>query len=322
MTRGFITIATGKKHYYELAAHLLLSYRFFTNNPYPFAIIAEEHNEYTALFDDVIITAESMHSFTDKFLLLKLCPYDETIFFDADSLAYGDLNQYWDFFKDATDFSATGENFDLHAEKGAWYNAEDIGVYGSKIEYKSRVHAGVCFVRKSEKTLRMYEDCMDIYRHYNELYFHTAPASVDECVFGVAMPMNNMKAIPECNTMLAAYPCLTSLKADLLNDVLTYSTPWAGKTEKGILLHWGTLQTHNPLYKYNVECLKYRIDKSGQSSIINKLKYEYRLRFFDLYVKHFLKKLIIYPFSFVKRAVNHIKRKANKARTTTVAVKK
>ena len=86
MTRGFITIATGKSHYYKIAANLLLSYRFFSKNPYPFAIIAEEHNEYTELFDDVIITTEAMRSFTDKFLLLKLCPYDETIFFDAETL--------------------------------------------------------------------------------------------------------------------------------------------------------------------------------------------------------------------------------------------
>lgn len=309
MTRGFITIATGKSHYYKIASNLLLSYRFFTENPYPFAIIAEEHNEYTALFDDVIITSESMHSFTDKFLLLKLCPYDETIFLDADMLAYGDLNQYWDFFANATDFSATGENFDLLAEKGAWYNAEDIGEYGKQIQYKSRIHAGVCYIRKSEKLMKMYEDCMDIYNHYDELHFHTNPASVDECVFGVAMPMNNMKAIPECNSMLAAYPCLTGLRADLLNDVLKYSTPWGGETEKGILLHWGTIQTYKPLYKYNVECLKYRADKLKRSSVFNKLKYEYGFRYFDLCVKHIIINLFMFPYRFTKRAFRYIKRK-------------
>lgn len=306
MTRGFITIATGKKHYYEIAANLLLSYRFFTKKRYPFAIIAEEHNEYTALFDDVIITSEAMRSFLDKFLLLKLSPYDETIFFDADSLAFGDLNQYWDFFKEATDFSATGENFELYAEKGAWFNVEDIGKYGELISYKSRVHAGVCFIRKSEKTLKMYADCMDIYKHYHELYFHTAAASVDECIFGVAMPMNEMKAIPECNTMLAAYPCLTSLEADILNDVLKYSTPWAGETQKGILLHWGTIQTYQPLYRYNVECLKHRIAESDKKSIMNTLKYEYKLRYFDLYFKYFVKKLVTYPYKFLKRVVKYV----------------
>lgn len=32
MTRGMVTIATGDKHYYEIAANLLLSYRFFQKN--------------------------------------------------------------------------------------------------------------------------------------------------------------------------------------------------------------------------------------------------------------------------------------------------
>ena len=55
MTRGMITIATVDVHYYRIAANLLLSYRIFSDNPLPFAIIAEEENEYTALFDKVII---------------------------------------------------------------------------------------------------------------------------------------------------------------------------------------------------------------------------------------------------------------------------
>ena len=72
MTRGFITIATGKKQYYEIAVNLLRSYRYFAKEKYPFAIIAEEENECTALFDDVILTNEAMHSFMDKLLLMKL----------------------------------------------------------------------------------------------------------------------------------------------------------------------------------------------------------------------------------------------------------
>ena len=67
MTKGFITIATGDKQYYMIAANLLLSYRCFSESPCPFAIIADEENEYTALFDDVIITNEAKQSFLDKF---------------------------------------------------------------------------------------------------------------------------------------------------------------------------------------------------------------------------------------------------------------
>jgi hypothetical protein len=41
MTHGFITIATGDVQYYKMAANLLHSYRYFSENPLPFAIFAD-----------------------------------------------------------------------------------------------------------------------------------------------------------------------------------------------------------------------------------------------------------------------------------------
>lgn len=307
MTRGFITIATGKRQYYKIAANLVQSYRYFSSSPLPFAIIAEEENEYTALFDDVIITNESTHSFLDKFLLLKLCPYDETIFIDSDSLAYGDLNEYWDFFKDATDFSATGVNVPVTQKEGVWYNIEDIGKYGNDLPYKTRIHAGVCFIRKSRSLDNLYADCIDIHNNYDTLHFHTCPNSIDECVLGVAMPINNMKAIPEKAHMLAAYPCLTYLKADILRGKLSYSTPWAGRTSDGILLHWGTNQTYQPLYRFNEECLHYLMTYvDAKPSFINDLMYRCGMRFWIIAIPYY----VSYPFrrlaSFIQKRLRRI----------------
>ena len=307
MTRGFITIATGSEHYYKIAANLLISYRFFSKNPLPFAIIAEEENAYTALFDNVIITNEATHSFMDKLLLLKLCPYDETIFFDADSLAYGDLNAYWDFFKDATDFSALGVNVERHSKNGAWYNVEDIGKYGENLEYKTRVHAGVCFIRNSDKLIKMYQSCIELYNDYDQLHFHSYQTSKDECILGVAMPMHHMLAVNEISHMIAAYPCLTYLKADILHDVLEYETPWGGRTKKGILVHWGTAQTHEYLYRFNVECMQYRIEYKGlRRPFHKKIYYEYKLRYWTL-------KILLSSAKLKKRIVGKIKQLCNKA---------
>ena len=278
MKRGFITIATGRKQYYKIAANLLQSYRLFSAEPLPFAIIAEEENQYTSLFDDVIITSESTHSFMDKFLLMKLCPYDETIFFDADCLAYGDLNDYWAFFENATDFSCVGINVPRDQKEGAWYNVEDIGEYGNRISYKVRVHAGVCFIRRSESLKQLYTDCMELYRCYDELHFHTCPGSKDECILGVAMPMNGMKAVRENRNMLIGYPFATYLEADILHDILKYQTPWHDMVDKGLLLHWGTANTKTPLYKYNVACLHYMIARGTKKpNIVQNLWYEKKL---------------------------------------------
>lgn len=126
-TKGFITIATGKPYYYQLAANLVQSYRYHTKQAMPFAILAEEENEYTALFDDVVVVKDAKRTFMDKFLLFELCPYDETIFIDADSLCYGDLNAYWDLFKDATDFSAVGGILDKEEMGGAIMISQTLG---------------------------------------------------------------------------------------------------------------------------------------------------------------------------------------------------
>lgn len=277
MKKGLITIATGNIHYYKLAANLLKSYRLFAEKPLPFAIIAEEENEYTALFDDVIITTEAKRSFLDKFLLLKLCPYDETLFFDADSLAFGDLNRYWDFFKNATDFSSLGENFPLNQAGGAWYDVDGIGAYAQRIKYKTRIHMGVCFIRNSEKTLKLYQECTEIYNNFDKLYFHTAPASVDECVLGLAMPLHGMLAIPEEVDMLACYPCLTEIKANILKKKLEYKTKWGTASSQGILVHWGTSQTREPLYRFNIGCLNCIINHK-ESSFANQLLYKHEVK--------------------------------------------
>lgn len=302
MTRGYITIATGDKHYLKIAANLLQSYRFHTKKRMPFAIIAEEENEYTAQFDDVVLTNESTHSFMDKFLLLKLCPYDETIFFDADSLAYGDLNEYWEIFENATDFSAIGVTVGLH-DKGAWYNVEDIWKFGDKISYKCRVHMGVCFVRKSDSLSKLYADCLEIYDNYEKLKWLECPYNYDEGTFGIAMPMNNMKTCSERPHMMACLPCLTSIRADIIHGNLSYKTTWGFDVRNnGILVHFGTKSTFAPLYRYEVErLLNNEVLLSGRVSFLKKIQYQYKLRMLELSIPYYMKQYIHWAISKIKK---------------------
>ena len=217
-----------------------------------------------------------MQSFNDKFLLLKLCPYDETIFFDADCLAFGDLNEYWEFFKGATDFSIIGINCDLNDNNGAWYNLDGIGKYGGLIEYKCRVHAGVIFVRKAPSLDKMYKDCMELFSNFNSLYFHTCPSSVDECIFGVAMPMNHMRATRKKPSLIAYLPGLTKIKANIYRQKIEHASDWYDYTKKGLLLHWGTHQTKQPLYLFNIDCLNYLLE--NKRSFLGTLMYKYELK--------------------------------------------
>lgn len=311
MTRGFVTIATGDIKYYKMAHTLLLSYKYHTSNYFPFAIIAEEENEYTKEFDKVILTSEASHSFMDKLLLLKLKAWDESIFFDADTLAFGDLNDYWEVFKNATDFSSIGVNVALN-EGGAFYDIEGIGKYGTKVSYKTRIHLGVAFIRNTIRLQKLYEDSIDIYKNYNKLSIHTNPQCYDEVILGIAMPMNNMRAEPEQAHMMACFPCLTSLSGDMKSGKLSYTTNWDTSVKgNGLLVHFGNVNTIHPLYRYSEEWLNNRLRIANHESFRDVVLYKVELKRFIINIQYMFYQVPI----FVKRGVSFF-RKRNPFRGT------
>ena len=65
MTHDFITIATGDTQYYKMAVNLLHSYRYFSASPLPFAILADQENEYTAEFDTVRLFSHAHRNYLE-----------------------------------------------------------------------------------------------------------------------------------------------------------------------------------------------------------------------------------------------------------------
>lgn len=157
------------------------------------------------------------------------------------------------------------------------------------ITYKSRVHAGVMFFRKSSGLLKMYDDCMRLLESFDSLTFHSFPNSVDECILGLAMPLNNMKATIEKPEMIAAFPCLTKVKANIYIPELEYATPWHNYIRGGILLHWGTRQTKQVLYNFNIDGLLY-IKKHGHN-LLGRLLFQCKIKFYYNKIKYLIKKL-------------------------------
>jgi len=241
------------------------SYRLFSNNPLPFAIICEEENKFTASFDDVIIVESATHSFLDKFQLLRMCPYEENIFIDSDSLAYGDLNEYWNIFYDSTDFSSIGDNLQKNQEKDSWYDIKDIGKYGDMIDYIVRIHSGVCYIRKSQSLKKMYDDCMDIVNNWSSIKVRYSPWLTDEAVFDIAMPMNNMRAVPEVTDLMGYLPCLQDYSIDMTNGICKYTTIYGKHSNQGRLIHWSNGKTYESMYR--IEVLKMKVLTNEKSRV-------------------------------------------------------
>lgn len=298
MEKGFITIATGDELYYRLAYNLLKSYKFYTSSPMPFAIICDKENEYTKYFDYVIKIDESKKNFMDKFEIFDKSPFEKTIFIDADSLAYNDLNVLWNYFETATDFSCIGEEFSVipQEKEDCWYEIQDVGKYGENVDYRCRCHAGLMYFRKSERLTKMRDDCFDLINNYETYKFKIRSDSIDECVLAVAMAYNNMRVTNIPENFFEFFPGITYLKLKLKKNYSEYKTCWNNLTRKNIsLIHFGTKSTKSPYYVFTIKFINY--ENKQKKSLFGKILYEKQLLLFILKVNHkistFFKKVFI-----------------------------
>ncbi len=256
--KGFITIATGDEKYFRLAVNLLNSYRYASKNPLPFAILTDRENEYTKLFDDVVILENSTRSYLDKITLLKYTPYDETIFIDADSLAYGDLNEYFDKFSPGDEVSGFGKVLPLDSQNG-WFKAENAGKYKDKIHFVTSFHGGIIYVRKNntenEVCHKVYDICMDILQDYTDYDFYYFKKPADEPVYGLALAVANCKPTSVSADHFCFFPETKNFSANIMKGRLSYDFLGEEIRGNGMLCHFGNRNTVNNPYLVEVEVL-------------------------------------------------------------------
>lgn len=261
-TRGFITIATGDDWYYKIALNLLISYRYCTKNPLPFAILADRENEITKEFDKVIILDNASGSYIDKLRLGDYLPFDETIFIDADCLAYDDLNDLFQVFNEADDFSCLGGTAPLTEEFSGWFSLltfpevtnQNSGVINREtakriFDHTIGLHGGMYYIKNTKTTHKVFHDalkCVEKYMYYN---FHIFDKPADEPVLALAMAMNNCKPINFDNYALFCFWRYPNMKLLLSKKKAYY------KEKKVSLVHWGTVATKTAIYKKQVDQL-------------------------------------------------------------------
>lgn len=289
--QGFVTIATGDERYFKMARTLLYSYRLTAENKLPFAIITDRENEYTKEFDDVVLLDKCTCTYIDKIMLLKKCPYEETIFVDADCVAYRDLNQYWNVFKNADDFSCLGENLTLDTQKRGWFNLAGAGKYKDEIKYIPNFHGGIYFIRSGAVCNKMYEICKEVIAHYEEYTFRS-PKPADEPVIALAMAVCGCKIVRWRPEHFICYWNAKRLYADFTKRYLMYSTPWFKNQKDGMLLHWGNAYVPKVRYRFEEEKIiqEYQ-SRNNVNTLRFKLLYGGRLRLIALYLRKFFEKL-------------------------------
>ena len=253
-TKGFITVATGKEEYYQLAENLLRSYHLFCKSPLPFAVLADQENVHTDKFDDVILFPDgASNSYLDKLSLGEYLPYDINLFIDADCLAYGDLNRLFDYFESADDFSCFGRVLPLD-DKTGWFEYENLGEFQKKVSYVVGLHGGIYYMRKGETSRRIFDDAKAFVPDYPKFKFKgrfNTPG--DEPLVALSMAVNGCRPIPFVNEAICCYwEHLEHMKIDLSEGLAKVESERPYNT---LLVHWGTRYTRQPEYQKQVEIL-------------------------------------------------------------------
>ena len=147
-SKGFVTIATGRKSDYRLAHNLLLSYRYFAKSHChsPCSVTGKMNTRLISIRVVLIDNAYALRQ--DKFQLLGLAPFEENIFIEADCLAYKDLNGLWDIFAGCQDFCTLGTRLSLQSEKG-WFKRCDVGEFQDMVHFCIIFQGGVYFIRRN-----------------------------------------------------------------------------------------------------------------------------------------------------------------------------
>ena len=259
---GFFTVATGDEHYYRIARNLLRSYRHFTKAPLPFAILADRENEYTREFDRTILLDKPTNSYLDKLKLYECLPYDISVFIDADCLAYGDLNEIFDHFREADDFCCYGRVLPLD-DKTGWFNYEDLGSLQNKVSYCVGLHGGIYYIRRSEKAAAVFETARQIaadYQKYNFKGRFSTPG--DEPIIALSMALNGCRPIPFRPEGIC---CYWEHENGMDLDVRFGIARIRKSGQQTHLVHWGTRFTRGLLYEKQVAGLE--LCRSGETGL-------------------------------------------------------
>lgn len=248
--RGFVTIATGD-YYCQLAINLVISYRVFSSQQYPFCVITSKDfvNKLSPYFDRVIVVDNLTCSFLDKIYIYDNSPFCETIFIDADSNVTEDISYAFDLFSsNGSDVSAIGRMFDVTPQDhGHILTNETISCF--QLKKGMEFNGGVYYLKRSDasdKLIRsIFDDIIPNYTKYGLKLLGNGKED-DESVFCLAMLQNNMRTVDDHRKLMRGQYDFKTLTIDKKNNKCSFCD--YGQRISPSIMHWMTCYTHTLKY--------------------------------------------------------------------------
>ena len=265
--RGFVTVATGSDLYYKMAADLLRSYRGRGAGQYPFAIICDRENEYTAEFDDAVVVEDVRRSTVDK-LLLRHSPYQESLFLDADILILENIDDLWEVFRDADDVSVFGCTLPLDSQEG-WFTYGGSGRYQPLVNYLLSMNGGIYYFRNTERAQKIIADALAVIDDYETVDFKYFDTPQDEPLMAMAMVINGCTPCEEEYPMIILPACGQRVTVDRLGNVYE-----GNRKSSARLIHFSSPRTRLFLYNYLNE-----LNRRPEEWRTERNRLKFRLRF-------------------------------------------
>ena len=192
-------------------------------------------------------------------------PYDETIFIDADCLAYKDLNDLWEVFENQPDFSVLGKSYPPDY-RYAWFKREDVAEYAEAITFIPDFIGGVYFMRNTNALREFANTSLDILSHYHRYTFRQFENPCDEPVFALATAVHGFKPADRDRFPICFYPHAITFESDIEAGWVAYDSRYDSERaihENPYLVHWGSGNTALPPYTIEVAKLRHAMGLRG-----------------------------------------------------------
>lgn len=265
--RGFVTIATGAEEYYKLAASLYLSYKKFGSGKTPFALICDKENEYSALFDDVVLIQDFRRSTIDK-LLMYHSPYEESIFLDADILILNAIDDLWDIFSKGDDVGVFGCTYPADSRRG-WFTYDGCGKYKSQVHFMIDMNGGIVYFRKSDRAESIFSTAFRLVEEYSDFDFKRFKEPADEPVMALSMVLHDCHPVDFSYNQIIIPGMKKRVTTDYEGNIYI-----GRKKVQAKLIHFSNIRTKHFLYNY-LNYLVWNTDRTQKTYW--KIKFQYAL---------------------------------------------